>query len=243
MHANLMRAARVQRAFDECAGVERVEHAVVGARGAATFADEDGHFFSMNRMSPDCAFDPAALLAEISRGNREIDFRDFPPGELPRERAVRDIVFRGDETAARLLVESVDDAGPLFAADAGKAFAVVKERVDERAVPVAGGGMHDETGGFVEHDEIAVFKEHVERDVLGFGGRGSGWRLGDGDVVADAQLCAGLDLAAIHQDVAGLHEILNARAGEKRDAGGEELVNPRARFECGNVKFGGDHAR
>ena len=147
VHADLVCAAGVQRAFDERASGEFLQNAVVGAGGAAAFAGEHGHFFAMDRMASDRAFDDAAFLAELAGRNREIDFRDFASGELPRECAVGDIVFGGDETAARFLIQPMHDAGPLFAADAGETFAMVQQRIDECAVRVAGGGVDDVPAG------------------------------------------------------------------------------------------------
>ena len=58
---------------------------------------------------------------------------------------MRAVVLRHDHEAGRVLVEPVHDAGPPLAADAGKAVAAMgDQRVDQRAGPVAGGGMHDE---------------------------------------------------------------------------------------------------
>ena len=57
--------------------------------------------------------------------------------------------------------------GPLDAADARKAVAaMMDQRVDQRAGPVAGAGMDDEPGRLVDDDELVVLVEDVERDRL-----------------------------------------------------------------------------
>jgi hypothetical protein len=69
-------------------------------------------------------------------------------GELLRQMAVRDIVLGDHHDASRVLVEPMDDAGATHAADARKRIAaMIDQRVDQRAGPVAGAGMHDEAGG------------------------------------------------------------------------------------------------
>jgi hypothetical protein len=66
-------------------------------------------------------------------------------GELVGEMAMGDIVLGGHHDAAGILVEPVNDAGALDAADAGKACAaMVDQRVDQRTGPVAGARMNDE---------------------------------------------------------------------------------------------------
>ena len=52
--------------------------------------------------------------------------------------------------------------GPQLAADAAEIRDVVEQRVDERARRVAGAGMHDHAGRFVQHREVGVLVEDVE---------------------------------------------------------------------------------
>ena len=62
------------------------------------------------------------------------------------------------------------DARPPLAADAGELLAAMRQqRVDQRAVLVAGGGMHDETGRLVEHDQVGVLVKDGEGDRLRLG--------------------------------------------------------------------------
>ena len=80
------------------------------------------------------------------------------------QRAVRGVGLGDHHDAAGLLVEAVHDARPLDPADARKAVAaMVDQRVDQRAGPVAGAGMHDQTGRLVDDDDVVVLVEDVER--------------------------------------------------------------------------------
>ena len=98
------------------------------------------------------------------------------------------VVVLGDEHhAARVLVEAMDDAGAELAADAAQVVHVKEQRVDERLVGVAGGGMDDQAGGLVDHDDVVVLVEDREREVLRLDGR----RSGGGDV--DLDRLAGFD--------------------------------------------------
>ena len=90
---------------------------------------------------------------------------------------MRAVVLGDDEQARRILVEPVDDAGPLDPADARQAVAAMgDERIHERAGFVTGGRMHHEPGRLVDDDEVIVLVDDVERDRfaqwLGRDGRG-----------------------------------------------------------------------
>ena len=66
----------------------------------------------------------------------------------------------------------MNDAGAQIAAGGRKRFESVKQRVDQRAAAagvliVAGAGMNHHPGRLVDHREIRVFINHVERNVLG----------------------------------------------------------------------------
>ncbi len=94
-------------------------------------------------------------------------------GKGLRQRLVRAVRLGDDHDAAGVLVEAVDDARPLDAADARQAVAaMVDQRVDQRAGPVAGAGMHHQPGRLVDDDQLGILVEDVERDVLALGLRG-----------------------------------------------------------------------
>ena len=67
-------------------------------------------------------------------------------GELRREAAMGAVGLGHDHEAGGVLVETVNDARPRHAADAGKARAAMgDEGVHQRAGVMAAGGMDDET--------------------------------------------------------------------------------------------------
>ena len=75
--------------------------------------------------------------------------------------------------AGRVLVEAVDDARTPHAADAGeRRAAMMDERVDQRARPVAGAGMHHETRRLVDDDQMFVLEHDGERNILALRLRG-----------------------------------------------------------------------
>ena len=61
----------------------------------------------------------------------------------------------------------MDNAGPNHAAYPGQAGAtVVQQGVDDGAGLVAGRWMHGDAGRFVDDDQVGVFEQDRERDVL-----------------------------------------------------------------------------
>ena len=58
------------------------------------------------------------------------------------------------------------DAGADFAADAGQVIQVLEQRVDHGAVRISGGGVHHHARGLVNHGQIIVLIEYIQRDVL-----------------------------------------------------------------------------
>ena len=78
---------------------------------------------------------------------------------------MRAIALGDDHETARLLVEAMDDARPLDAANAGKAVAAMgEEGIDQRAAVMAGGGMHDQSRRLVDDDEVVILIDDVEFD-------------------------------------------------------------------------------
>ena len=65
------------------------------------------------------------------------------------------------------------DAGPQLAADAAEIVDLVKQRVHQRALRVAGGGMHHHPCGFVDDHEVRVLIDDVEIVVFGLRAPGS----------------------------------------------------------------------
>ena len=148
MHANLMRAPTVQRAFEQTHAVSGLQNAVF-CSGISTAAPIDRHFFPLHGMSTDGDIDCPVRPLQFPGDQSEINLLHFALCELMSERLMGHIVFCDHETTARLFVETMNNAWALFAADAGEAGAVMEQRIDERMRLIARARMHDETGGFV----------------------------------------------------------------------------------------------
>ena len=144
------------------------------------------------------------------------------------------VVFGDDEQAAGVLVDAVDDAGADGPADAGKrGAAVVEQRIDQRAVRVAGGRMHDHPLGFVDDEQVFVLIDDVERDILRlrFDRLRVGQRQRDG--VAGGDLVFFVGRRAVAQHLPLFNQRLQRAAGKLPRLRGQPAVQPLARIGRG----------
>jgi len=120
----------------------------------------------MHGMSANFFFDHARLFAQFSSDKRKINLFDRPLSKLPRQFSMRLIVFRYDEASARLFVETVNDSGPLLAADSREGRAMAEQCVDQGVLPMTRARMNDEPGRFIDDNDIFVFEQNLERNRL-----------------------------------------------------------------------------
>src|ERR1044071_1184496 len=74
------------------------------------------------------------------------------PGKLSRERKMSIVVLGDHQAATGIFIEPMDDPGTRHTADSAElAPAMMQQRVHKRVLLVAGGWMHHQSGGLVEH--------------------------------------------------------------------------------------------
>jgi hypothetical protein len=72
-----------------------------------------------------------------------------------------------DQASRGLFVEPMNDPGSLYAPDGGEPGAVVKKGVDKCPPLTPGAGMNHQARRFVDHQEISVLIQDIERNRLG----------------------------------------------------------------------------
>lgn len=82
---------------------------------------------------------------------------------------MRLVVLRRHYEAGCVAVKTVDDTRPECPAERREPKPSADERVDERTRASAGRRVDDHTYRLVDHNDIVVFEDDVERDVLGAG--------------------------------------------------------------------------
>ena len=167
--------------------------------------------------------------------------------KLRRQALMGNIVLGDDEQSARKAIEAMDDSWSEHPVDAGQVPTMMHEGVDEGVRPHSRSRVHGHACRFVDDEQIAVFKDDLEGDILGLDREGQ--RLGDADVdaVARPNLVAGtLDPSSdAYRSI--LNERLNAAARQTRAIGSEQPIEPvaarhppkrRREREAGEVKRG-----
>ena len=202
--ANLMSAAGFEVAVDqrgECGGVRRLvktfQHFVMrnGLVGVLIVRTLDGASGPVASGAAERRVDGADQLARAAPDDRLVGAFQrrgaAVVGELLGQMAMGDIVLSDDHDAGGVLVQPVDDAGSAYAADAGEAVAaMMDQRVDQRARPVAGGGVNHEAGRLGDDDDVVVLVEHIERNVFALRRRVFGFGQGDLDRYRPGAPCA-----------------------------------------------------
>jgi hypothetical protein len=127
----------------------------------------------------------------------------------------------------------VHDARPLRIADRGDIRKAREQAVGHRSAGVARSGVHDETGGFRNHDYVVVGVANVYDHVrVGLGDRVEGRLLEHLDHRTRDEPVALAHLVPVDHDRAATHERLHvgaAPAGQQRD----RAVDPLAREDVG----------
>src|SRR5262249_36760737 len=210
VHAHLMGSSGLEPAFEQRgdglapASEGREQRLVVNRLASALAHGDNRHLGAARPVPADRRVDDALTARRRAPDKGEITAleRAFATmvGELSGENAMGLVGLGHNEETARVLVEAMHNAWPRHAADARQArSAMGDKRVHERAVGIAGAGMHDETRGLVDDDDRLVLVDDVERNFLRF-------RLG-------ARRCRHADLEAVARFDRIFH-VLYGRAAE-----------------------------
>ena len=151
-----------------------------------------------------------------------VDAVDAVYAHLLAKGLVRRIVFGNDQKTAGVLIDTVDDARADGPANAGQlSRAMVEQRIDQRAVRVAGSRVNDHSLGLIDDKQVVVLIDDIQRDILGLGL--DGLRVGQLHSVD----CTGYDLfflvdrRGVFRHTALLNEILQRTAGQCRALRGQ----------------------
>ena len=178
-------------------------------------------------MTADRRFDHTRAFARFARDQREVSFFDAAFRELNGQPAMRLVVLGHDETTARVFIEPMNNAGPLFAANSGQERRMMKQRIDQRVLPVTGARMHDQAGRFVQDEKIIVFKKNFERDrfrlIVDLFQR----RLAKIDMIAGADEIARPGPFAVAANEATANQLLKARTRIDAELIGEKTIEPK----------------
>ena len=78
------------------------------------------------------------------------------------------LILGNHQDAGGVLVDAVHQSGPdVSFVESRHIFQVPRQGVDEGAAVVAVAGVYHHTGRFVDHQEIIILKNDIDRDIFG----------------------------------------------------------------------------
>ncbi len=180
MHADLMGPPGFQIAVDKrrCRWVfprraESLAHLIVGHRvaGIGCIGRFDATFRAVRTGSAEGGIDGSLGGLRLAPHQRLVGAPQRPRatviGKLVSQVSVRKVVLGDHHHAAGVLVQPVHDSRTTNAADARQRRpAMVKQTVDQSSCGIARSGMNNQPGRFDQDNEVVVFKENVERNIL-----------------------------------------------------------------------------
>ncbi len=180
MHSDLMGTPGLQLAGQQRGGnANMTQNSVISYRVFAMFND-DGHSFALSRVPADVAGDGARSRVWQAPAEGQVGAFQVMRREGGGEPGVGELRLGRDHDAGCVFIQPVDDARAPFGADAGQAVAAMRDEcVNQRAVGIAGGGVHNQACRLVEHDEIRIFIQYGEGDILARRRGGDGGRRAD----------------------------------------------------------------
>ncbi len=249
MHPDLVGASRLQGHLEaRRPRPRRLDHPIAGHRPLAV--GHNRHALAVVTVAADRPVDHSPHRRRQPPDHRLVETFHPMQGELPGEADVGTIGLGHHQDTAHLAVETMDDARPGDATDAGEAVAAMgEEGVDEGTGTVAGSGVDHHARRLDQHQQMLV----LEQDVEGVAFRA--WRRRPGRRYLEIETLAVFDpprrvgyRPPLAVQMTGTDQTLQARAGEFREPGREELVEPPAVVAAAdlegqrspNVGHGGD---
>ena len=234
MHADLMRATRLQLYIDVGERRETLFDRIVRHRGFAVLLH--AHALSIHRVARNRLIDRSAT-GQHAVANREVVSGNLPVCQEAHERRVRGQCLADQQQAACILVQPMNNAR---ARNLLKRGDVVQQAVHQGTRGIASAGMHNQPCRLVDHQQVLVFVRDLKSNWLWFG--------------RDADLCLRLHghrFAARHGiprlfgpafdgDRASQEPLLQAAARILRKHSCKRLVQPEAGklgWNSGNLFF------
>jgi hypothetical protein len=195
-----------------------------------------GHLLAIDRIPADRQIDTPTGLYD-SPYQRHVFFFDFAIVELTRKLEVRAIVLGDDHQPRRSAIETMDDAGAQLAANAAEIVYLVEQRIDQRALRVAGGRMDDHACGLVDDDDVLVLIHNVEIVIFWLRRGADGvWDV-DGNRISGAHDAIRRYGLAIDRDLAVFNQALNLRSRLSAEYARQIAIDADARIVGQDAQF------
>ena len=150
--ADLVGAAGLQAHLDQGVRRQQLEHPEVGA-GLARRAAANRPALGGPVVASQGGVDRPGSRARMALDQRQIGAPHLSRLDLPRQPAVGLVAARDEHQPGGVLVEAMDDPGPLRILAAGEQ---ISQHVDERRAAVPRSRVDDQAGGLLDHRQPLV---------------------------------------------------------------------------------------
>ena len=224
--ADLVRAPGVQARAQEVRRSPLLHTLELRSR-RSTAGVHNRHAFAVSRIATNGSVYRQRVARQVPPARGKV----FPPNctapKLVRERAVRQVVLGNEHQAGGVAIQAVNDPGTQHAADPGQIADSVQQCMHESAGGMSGGRMYHETGWLVDHQEVPILENDLQRNSfrhqLGRLGRGQPHR----DSVSGAWKVPLARGRVVDGDLAAFYQGGNAASGQVQ-AFGEKGVESDA---------------
>ena len=124
------------------------------------------------------------------------------------------IAFGNYHYSGSILVESMDNARPERTSVIWKRLAVVEESIDQRARIIAGCGMNNQTGRFIDNENRFILENDIQRDRFRHRPHRRWRRYLELDAVPGSKSCAGFWDYSVQFHALAVDKFFQMRAGE-----------------------------
>jgi len=175
MHADLMRPPRLKPAGNQGAGRPPGPQYLV-ARNGRLAVFHHRHALAIGRAPTDRGIDLAFHGSRQAPAQRQVVQVQISFGEAFGKSAERQFRLGRDHDAGSVLIQPMHNAGPFFPANAGQIIpGMGQQRIDQRAILIAGRGVHHKARRFIKHDQIRILMQYGQGNILRLGqGRDGG---------------------------------------------------------------------
>ena len=151
-------------------------------------------------IDADVRVDDAAVLSDLAPDDGSVLFDGRALLELFAQPAMHLVVFGDDDDAAGVLVEPMHDPRPKLPRDVAELVEMKLQRSGQRAAIMPLAGVRDHVRRLVEHDEMLVLKQDVDRDVFRRQTAVGQFRQSHVEHVVDSQSPCGFDGETVQND-------------------------------------------
>jgi hypothetical protein len=166
VHADLMRASRVQSAAQKIVTLEARQPDKGRFCRLATL--DDCHALPVSRVASQRLVDDYFFSTQMPARQNRVLAKDAALCHSFGQNPMCAVIFGDKQQSRRLLVQTMDKPSPRTSTVAWRSHVGIltpaEERIHQGSGPVTRGRMHNHSGRFIDYKKVRIFVHHSERD-------------------------------------------------------------------------------